>query len=163
MLCLSTVIQITQIQLSITSWLWDFQWKPYIDIFPGRPPYIYTIWPAEVKSYSSCTAITHFLTPWTYLTKNHYENYSPKMVPIAKIWGAGSWTNWEVPLVSYARLFPPECRYCVALVRKPPQLLKEALLICLTSLSNFEHNINCIIVSISLQCSTETSVPFVWF
>ena len=28
----------------------------------------------------------------TYLTKNHYENYSPKMVPIAKIWGPGSWT-----------------------------------------------------------------------
>ena len=27
-----------------------------------------------------------------YLTKNHYENYSPKMVPIAKIWGPGSWT-----------------------------------------------------------------------
>ena len=28
-----------------------------------------------------------------YLTKNHYENYSPKMVPIAKIWGSGSWTK----------------------------------------------------------------------
>ena len=27
-----------------------------------------------------------------YLTKNHSENYSPKMVPIAKIWGSGSWT-----------------------------------------------------------------------
>ena len=25
-----------------------------------------------------------------YLTKNHYENYSPKMVPITKIWGSGS-------------------------------------------------------------------------
>ena len=31
-----------------------------------------------------------------YLTKNHYENYSPKMVPIAKIWGSGSWTNCSV-------------------------------------------------------------------
>ena len=29
-----------------------------------------------------------------YLTKNHYENYSPKMVPIAKIWGSGSLTNY---------------------------------------------------------------------
>ena len=28
-----------------------------------------------------------------YLTKNHSENYSPKMVPIAKIWGSGSWTS----------------------------------------------------------------------
>ena len=28
-----------------------------------------------------------------YLTKNHYENYSPKMVPMAKIWGSGSWTK----------------------------------------------------------------------
>ena len=27
-----------------------------------------------------------------YLTKNHYGNYSPKMVPIARIWGSGSWT-----------------------------------------------------------------------
>ena len=31
-----------------------------------------------------------------YLTKNHYENYSPKMVPVAKIWGSGSWTNWTL-------------------------------------------------------------------
>ena len=30
-----------------------------------------------------------------YLTKNHYENYSPKVVPIAKIWGSGSWTKWR--------------------------------------------------------------------
>ena len=66
MLCLSIVIQITQFQLSTTSLLWDIQWKPNIDIFPGRPSCIYTIWPAEVKSNSSCTAITHFLTPWTY-------------------------------------------------------------------------------------------------
>ena len=66
MLRSSIVIQITRIQLSTTSWLWDIQWKPYIDIFPGRPPCIYTIWPAEVESYSSCTAITHFLTAWTY-------------------------------------------------------------------------------------------------
>ena len=27
-----------------------------------------------------------------YLAQNHFENYSPKMVPIAKIWGPGSWT-----------------------------------------------------------------------
>ena len=37
-----------------------------------------------------------------YLTKNHYENYSPKMVPIAKIWGSGSWTNTTpVSLLDY--------------------------------------------------------------
>ena len=34
-----------------------------------------------------------------YLTKNHYENYSPKMVPIAKIWGSGSWTNGRTGLL----------------------------------------------------------------
>ena len=28
-----------------------------------------------------------------YLTKNHDENYSPKMVPTANIWGPGSWTT----------------------------------------------------------------------
>ena len=64
MLCSSIVIQMIQIQLFNTSWLWDIQWKPYIDIFPRRPPCIYKIWPTEVKSYNSCTAITHFLTPW---------------------------------------------------------------------------------------------------
>ena len=34
--------------------------------FPRRPPCIYAIWPAEVKSYNTCTAITHFLTPATW-------------------------------------------------------------------------------------------------
>ena len=38
-----------------------------------------------------------------YLTKNHYENYSPKMVPIAKIWGSGSWTMGRI-------LFRRNCR-----------------------------------------------------
>ena len=37
-----------------------------------------------------------------YLTKNHSENYSPKMVPIAKIWGSGSWTNG--PFAKYVKL-----------------------------------------------------------
>ena len=42
-----------------------------------------------------------------YLTKNHYENYSPKMVPIAKIWGPGSWTNCPVKLLQkYLALRP---------------------------------------------------------
>ena len=35
-----------------------------------------------------------------YLTKNHYENYSPKMVPIAKIWGSGSWTIGHIYFVA---------------------------------------------------------------
>ena len=62
----STVIQITQIQLSINTYFWVINWKPHIDFFPGRPPCIYTIWPTEVKSYSSCIAITNFLTPGTH-------------------------------------------------------------------------------------------------
>ena len=41
-----------------------------------------------------------------YLTKNHYENYSPQMVPIAKIWGSGSWTIvCNIPL--YCHVFSP--------------------------------------------------------
>ena len=42
-----------------------------------------------------------------YLTKNHYENYSPKMVPIAKIWGSGSWTKWiQTPtVILYAKIY----------------------------------------------------------
>ena len=40
-----------------------------------------------------------------YLTKNHNENYSPKMVPIAKIWGPGSWTIMEVT-IAYATDWP---------------------------------------------------------
>ena len=51
-----------------------------------------------------------------YLTKNHYMNYSPKMVPIAKIWGSGSWTISHVShitgadkgLVGCYRLHGPE-------------------------------------------------------
>ena len=35
-----------------------------------------------------------------YLTKNHYENYSPKMVPVAKIWGPGSWTTRRIYFIS---------------------------------------------------------------
>ena len=52
-----------------------------------------------------------------YLTKNHYENYSPKMVPIAKIWGSGSWTrgkkgrisSWEVDYKLEDRSYPVWC------------------------------------------------------
>ena len=45
------------------------------------------------------------------LTKNHYENYSPKMVPIAKIWGSGSWTNGIYCLIqikAYSRFAPSQ-------------------------------------------------------
>ena len=38
-----------------------------------------------------------------YLNKNHSENYSPKMVPIAKIWGSGSWTILS-SMVSHQRV-----------------------------------------------------------
>ena len=66
MLLWSTVIQITQIQLSTITHLWVINWKPDIEIFPERPPCIYAIWLTEVKSYNSRTAITHFLTPGTH-------------------------------------------------------------------------------------------------
>ena len=94
MLCSSIVIQITWIQLSTTSQLWDIQWKPYIDIFPGRPPCIYTFMTGRGGKLQQL----HCYHPFSdsldiYLTKSHYENYSPKMVPIVKIWGPGSWTS----------------------------------------------------------------------
>ena len=66
MLLWSTVIQITQIQLSTNTHFWVINWKPHIEIFPERPPCIYAIWLTEVKSYNSRTAITHFLTPGTH-------------------------------------------------------------------------------------------------
>ena len=66
MLLWSTVIQITQIQLSTNTHFWVINWKPDIEIFPERPPCIYVIWLTEVKSYNSRTAITHFLTPGTH-------------------------------------------------------------------------------------------------
>ena len=66
MLLWSTVIQITQIQLSTNTHFWVINWKPHIDIFPEQPPCIYAIWLTEVKSYNSRTAITHFLTPGTH-------------------------------------------------------------------------------------------------
>ena len=46
-----------------------------------------------------------------YLTKNHYENYSPKMVPIAKLWGPGSWTKTSVKFKSKFKHF--HSRKCV--------------------------------------------------
>ena len=98
MLLWTTVIQITQIQLSINTHFWVINWKPHIEIVPGRPACIYTIWPTEVESYNSCTAITQFSDSRdTYLTKNHYENYSPKMVPTNP---TGSWTNMNHQLVT---------------------------------------------------------------
>jgi hypothetical protein len=30
-----------------------------------------------------------------YLDINHYEHYSPKMLPVANIWGPGSWTIYK--------------------------------------------------------------------
>ena len=65
MLLWSTVIKITQIQLPTNTHFWVIDWKPHIEIFPGRPPCNNTIWLTEVKSYNSRTAITHFLTPGT--------------------------------------------------------------------------------------------------
>ena len=43
----------------------------------------------------------HYYHPFSdsldiYLTINHYENYPPKMVPIAEIWGSGSWTVFQI-------------------------------------------------------------------
>ena len=48
-----------------------------------------------------------------YLTKNHYENYSPKMVAIAKIWGSGSWTitTWMSPSEVEEKVYKPEEYY----------------------------------------------------
>ena len=66
MLLWSTVIKITQIQLPTNTLFWITDWKSHIEIFPRRPPCIYTIWLTEVKSYNSRTAITHFLTPGTH-------------------------------------------------------------------------------------------------
>ena len=66
MLLWSTVIQITQIQLSTNTHFWVINWKPHIEFFPERPPCIYALWLTEVKSYNSRTAITHFLTPGTH-------------------------------------------------------------------------------------------------
>ena len=96
MLLWSTVIQITQIQLSISTHFWVFNWKPHIEFFPGRPPCIYTIWPDRGEKLQQLHCYHPFSDSRdTYLTKNHYENYSPKMVPTNP---TGSWTNanfWE--------------------------------------------------------------------
>ena len=46
-----------------------------------------------------------------YLTKNHYENYSPKMVPIANIWGSGSWTTTHGTEIRHLKDFFLEMKY----------------------------------------------------
>ena len=41
-------------------------------------------------------------TRGVYLAKNHNETLSPQMIPMAQIWGPGSWTN--MPSFSNAEL-----------------------------------------------------------
>ena len=80
----------------------------------------------------------HYYHPFSdsldiYLTKNHYENYSPKMVPIAKIWGSGSWTkslyayNETTPIyLKYQLLFIAEC--CCQVISRATNWFHKRLL-----------------------------------
>ena len=66
MLLWSTVIQITQIQLSTNIHFWVMNWKPHIEIFPERPPCIYAIWLTEVMSCMVgfiCILVMHLYIP----------------------------------------------------------------------------------------------------
>ena len=111
MLCSSIVIQITWIQLSTTSYILKYSMKTLHWYFP---------WATALHLYNMIGTggklqQLHCYHPFSdsldiYLTKNHYGNYSPKMVPIAKIWGSGSWTTgsghvfhtaWETMIKSY--------------------------------------------------------------
>ena len=128
MLLWSSLIQITQIQLSNNSHFRVINWKPHIEIFPRRPPCIYTIWPTEVKSYNSCTAITHFLTLRTHTLQKitvriiHLRWYRP--TPLAhglyvtghrqlqrhRCFTSGL-MSIEVPFISRGNSFHMETRY----------------------------------------------------
>ena len=111
MLLLSTVIQITQIKLSTNTHLWVIKWKPRIEIFPRRPPCIYTIWPTEVKSYNSCTAITHFLTPGTHTYQKSLWELFTQVGTDQPHWLMDYNTNWK-PQVSRSIQIRCVCRIC---------------------------------------------------
>ena len=81
----STVYHLIIERYSMKTLHWYFPWATALDLYnmTGRGEKLQQL---------------HCYHPFSdsldiYLTKNHYENYSPKMVPIAKIWGSGSWTN----------------------------------------------------------------------
>ena len=92
---------ITQIQLSTNSHLWVIDWKPHIEIFPRQPPCIYTIWPTRGEKLQQLHCYHPFSDSRdTYLTKTHYENYSPKMVPTNP---TGSWTIKYINILNTLR------------------------------------------------------------
>ena len=107
-------------QLSTNSHLWDIDWKPHIEIFPRQPPCIYTIWPTRGEKLQQLHRYHPFSDSRdTYLTKNHYENYSPKMVPTNP---TGSWTkgflSWlsRKALCDRAFMLESICRFDIWLV-----------------------------------------------
>ena len=107
MLFESSVSSITQIQLSTNSHLWVIDWKPHIEIFPRQPPCIYTIWPTRGEKLQQLHCYHPFSDSRdTYLAKNHYENYSPKMVPTNP---TGSWTNYVIMNMRYTQFISYIC------------------------------------------------------
>ena len=92
MLLWYAVIQITQIQLSTNTHFWVIKWNLTWNFSQAAILNVYNIADTGEKLQQ-----LHWYHPFsdsrdTYLTKNHYESYSPAMVPTSP---PGSWTNWR--------------------------------------------------------------------
>ena len=97
MLCSSMVIQNNMNSIV---------YHPIIEIYSMKTLHWYFPWATALHLYNMTARgeklqQLHCYHPFSdsldiYLTKNHYENYSPKMVLIAKIWGSGSWTIYPI-------------------------------------------------------------------
>ena len=81
----SIVYHLTIERYSMNTLHWYFPWATALDL------YNMTVRGEKLQQLHCYHPFSDSLD--IYLTKNHYENYSPKMVPIAKIWGSGSWTK----------------------------------------------------------------------
>ena len=60
------MIQVTHIQLLTNSHLWVINWKHHSEFFPKATTLHLYYMADRGKSYNSCPAITHFLTPGTH-------------------------------------------------------------------------------------------------
>ena len=103
MLLWSTVIQIIQIQLSTNTHFWVINWKPHIENFSRAA----TLHLCNMADSGEKLQQPHCYHPFsdsrdTYLTKNHYENYSPKMVPTNP---TGSWTHGRILKIIFWKNF----------------------------------------------------------
>ena len=108
----SIVYHLIIVGYSMKTWHWYFPWATALHLY-------------NMTSRGGKLQQLHCYHPFSdsldiYLAKNHYENYSPKMVPIAKILGPGSWT-----IMIYKSLLVRVMTWCYRNTSLPKTLLTK--------------------------------------